>query len=584
MELQNVGPNQDGIDPINRAEMPEVAGKIKQDILGRLDGIRADKQGLHAEWGACFDVWNLQHRVRLYEGASDLYMPVTRNIVETFVAQIKGGVFPTTARFFVEANQNSLGPSPQAIGGLIRHCVEQAQVERHIEGLIRNALIYGTAIAKFPWLTRTSQVYRRRPMLPPEITSMLGPGMGSQIVVQKEAVRTYNGPAFRVVDPFRFFIDPITVTDIDMAQLVFEDIDVSYSHLQAMEKAGIYFDVKRVKEHVKTSADTDGDRNKRLAKYGLAVDPSRNKGGRTGPGYGDQFTITEIWCMYDLEGTGEEIPCKIVTCGDYVLEARANPFFHQRAPYRAWKMIDFPDLFFGQGIVTGLKHQNYAVNALTNQGIDAAVYQSNPIIIANAHGLAQGVGSIKIGHRSIIYVNGKPLDNIEFAKIPDTSPTAFSTASLIMQAMRDMAGAPPILQGKLGNKDTTATEASILGNNAQSGVDNFIRSLEASILSPMLFDWYLLLQQFLDEQVWFKVGGEPKPFGLSADDLVGDYKFRWLVSTQMRDEMGAMQEGMMMDQMKMMKDGGMMTPGQGAQGQTPAEMGGEKLPPGRPPR
>lgn len=580
-EVQNVSDSMDGIDPKNRADDPQIVARIRTEILSKLPNIRGDHGGLHTEWSACFDVWNQVHRVRLYDGGSDLFIPIARSIVETFVAQIKTGVFPSMNVLLVEANPMSVGPSPQAIGELLRHCVEQARVERHIESFIRDALIYGTAIVKFPWVEKTDTVYRRRPLLPPELAGMVAPALAGKTIVMPEKVRTFYGPGFRVVDPFRFYVYPLTSRDLDDASLIFEDIEVSYQHLKAMEQRGIYSGVARVKEQdgAKQEYASNEDRQKRLTRYGVSVETSKE--GK----YGDCYTISEIWCIYDLDGTGMEIPCKIVSCGDIVLEARPNPFFHQGAPYLAWKLIDFPDLFFGQGLITGLKYQQYAINALVNQGIDAAVFQSAPIVIANAMNLAQGMGSIKLGPRSVIYVNGRPDESIQFPKMPDNSSTSFQTASLIMQAMRDMAGAPPIMQGKLGANETTATEASILGNNAQSGVDNLIRSLEASVLSPLMFKWYLLLQQFMDDIVYLKIAGEPKGFGLTADDLVGDYRTRWLVSTQAQDRLSQIQTEMMAQSAtQMQKMGGM---GGGPQGlmptgggnETPAEMGGQPLGP-----
>ena len=576
--VENVSENMDGLDPRNRAEDLVIVDRIRVDVLSKLTGIRGDQAGLRNEWAASFDCWNQTHRVRLYEGASDLFIPVARNIVETFVAQIKSGVFPSVNTLLVEANPMAPGPSPQAIGELLRHCIEQAKVERHLELFIRDALIYGTAIVKFPWVEKTETVYRRRPIVPPELAGMISPELAAMTTVMPEQVRTYYGPAFRPVDIMRFYVYPLTCRDLEDATMIFEDLDASMSHLKAMEAKGIYYDVARVKEQATSSVDPSADgRAGRTNRYGVNIDSGYSVGK-----FGDCYQLSEIWCIYDLDGTGNDIPCKIVSCGDLVLEARPNPFFHQSPPYLAWKLIDMPDMFFGQGLVSGLKHQNYAVNALTNQGIDAAVFQTAPIVIANANGLTQGMGSIKLGHRSIIYVNGKPSDSIEFVKMPDTSPTAFQTSSLIMQAMRDMAGAPPILQGKLGSNETTATEASILGNNAQSGVDNFIRSLEASVMSPLLQKWYFLLQQFMEEMQYFKIANEPKDVGMSAADLVADVRLRWLVSTQVRDRLSGLQAEMMAQTATTLNQPGVppmpgATEGPG-KNETSAEMGGQPLP------
>ncbi len=580
-DLLNVEP--EGPSEQNHAENPEVCERIREQILSKLSGIRGDHAALHEEWGKCFSVWDQQHEVRLYEGASDLFIPVARNIVETFVAQVKAKLFPY--KFIVEetstgpmAAMQQMGmvppelPTPEAIGALLRHFIEQAGVGRQMEALIRHGFIYGTGIVKFPWLTKTREVYRRRPLIPPELSPLVGPELAGIVTVQKEQLRTFHGPAFKNVDPLRFYVYPQTVADLDDASLVFEDVDASYYHLQDMEKTGTYFDVARVKDRAKVDPQTDGDRNRRQRRTGINIE-SQN----ASRAYGDSYALTEIWACFDLEGTGEEYPCKIVACGDLVLEARRNPFVDQRAPYRAWKLIDMDDCFFGEGLVTGLKHQQYAVNALVNQGIDSAVYQTNPMLVANAMGLPQGMGSIKLGYRGVIYVNGRPDDNIKPLQIPDTSETAFQTADLIMSSMRDMAGAPPILQGKLGANKQSATEASILGENAQSGVDNFVSSLEEAVLTPMLHDWYVMSQQFLDEPLYVDITGEPKPVQLTAEDLVLDYRFRWLSGGAMAAQTAANGQEAMYNQSEMVKDASGAPAVPGAPGETPAEMGGQPL-------
>ena len=234
--VENVSDNGEGLDPRNRAEDPVIVDRIRADVLSKLTGIRGDQSALKTEWASCWDVWNQTHRVRLYEGASDLFIPVARNIVETFVAQIKSGVFPSVNTLLVEANPMAPGPSPQAIGELLRHCIEQAKVERHLELFIRDALIYGTAIVKFPWVEKTETVYRRRPIVPPELAGMISPELAAMTTVMPEQVRTYYGPAFRPVDIMRFYVYPLTCRDLEDATMIFEDLDASMSHLKAMGK------------------------------------------------------------------------------------------------------------------------------------------------------------------------------------------------------------------------------------------------------------------------------------------------------------------------------------------------------------
>lgn len=51
-----------------------------------------------------------------------------------------------------------------------------------------------------------------------------------------------------MVNLLDWYVHPITASDLEDVEMVFEDLVVDWNHLKSMEEAGLYFDVDRVKE------------------------------------------------------------------------------------------------------------------------------------------------------------------------------------------------------------------------------------------------------------------------------------------------------------------------------------------------
>jgi hypothetical protein len=105
-----------------------------------------------------------------------------------------------------------------------------------------------------------------------------------------------------------------------------------------------------------------------------------------------------------------------------------------------------------------------------------------------------------------------------------------------MAWMQDFAGAPPVLQGGAtpGRAFKTATGVGTAQNNAQLPLQQMVRLCETDVWEPMLEGFWLLDQRFATEDVLLESGGLSlaKPGYLEPGSLYGEYKFRWLASTQ----------------------------------------------------
>jgi hypothetical protein len=556
------------VDPMNYAEDQATAVRCRDNLLPLLSQVRMQRSQIEELWDRWYQVWAAKHRYRLYEGRSDLYFPIARKIVEQHVAGIKMQTFPATDSFQVVPNDLEMDPqSGQPIGmdpatqmmarnvsRLMEHDVEQAKVERWSDLFIRQGLIYGTSVAKCYWKTAETTNYRLR-------KKMLGEGQGYTNMVQEEKIMLFEGPTFQVVNLLDWYIHPITCRDISEARMVFEDCMVDWNFLSSMseitkeveldEMTGLETEVeiegpysasvvKRIKEKAEKDKDTAGgvsnsDANKdlRLQSYGVTVNQIKET-------IQTSWKISEIWCKFDLYGDGREISCKVTVCGDEILEIRQNPFFHQMAPYLTWKIIDLLELFYGQGLVESIEHHQYALNAMLNQTLDAVVFQTNHIIVVNTSLLAQAPETLRIAPRAIWKTMANPNEVVSIIRPPDNSQSAFNTSNLIAGSMQDTAGMPPVMQGKMPGKETTATEVNQVAAGAMGAQSALIRGLEAQVFSPMLHMWFMLEQQFRSSENMLRIAGMP-PLIVDVNALTLDWRWKWLTGSQVPPMVQAMQ-------------------------------------------
>lgn len=523
------------IDPTNYADKEEVVARVREHVTSLLPQVRSQRSKLHELWDRYYGVWAAKHKIRLYEGRSDLYFPVARKIIEQHVAGIKMQSFPATDSFWVEPNYDGTGGDPiqaemlslyqKSIGSTIKHDVEQSRMARWMDMFIRQALIYGTSIVKSFWHNKTATNYKLK-------RKKLEDGTGYVNMVEPQEVTLYDGPTFKVVNLLDWFIHPITCTDMEDARMVFEDCLVDYNHLRSMEEADVYHEVKRVlkpagSESGDTAAPVESEANKslRLASYGVNVNQIKEAKKHT-------WQLTEVWCKFALYGDDKpEVACKVVVCEDVILEIRQNPFFLQRAPYRVFKMTDLQDIFYGQGLLESIEHHQYALNAMLNQTLDAVIFQTNHIIVVNTSLLAQTPETLRIAPRAVWKTSANPNEVVSIIRPPDNSQSAFNTANLIAASMQETAAMNPISMGKVPSKEMTKAETDQVSNAASVPQSSIIRNLEEQVLSPLLHDWFALEQQFRSAERTLKISGMP-PVQIEPDALTLDWQFRWMVSSQ----------------------------------------------------
>lgn len=528
------------IDPKNYAGQKRVVARVREEILCLMDGIRRDREALNAEWNSNYKVWDCQHEDKLYNGDSDVFFGTARKALETRIAHMKRKLFPNDQNFIIKPNNPWAAMMAPQIGQLERHFIEQADVSSKIDLFLRLGLIYGCSVVKIRWKTMPCKNYRRVPIpmfADPTMASLRMPGEPISTFEEYETM-LYEGPTFDVVDLLRWYIYPRTVDNLDDARIIFEDIDVDFTHLKAMQRAGKYMGVDKLKDpkrdQGKRHYDIDSNRDERMntRNFDIRLPNSKNP----------EFRLTEIYAKFDLYGDDYEIPCKIVAVGDDIIEIRQNPFFAQRPPYRAWRVTEIKDDFYAQGQIHTVKDKQDALNAFANLGLDAAKMALCPVLAGDVTNLPMDPEEYRSAPHAFWPVYGEPDRALRVFTWPDLSPTSYQTVTLLMTQIEDETSSPPIVQGKGSRKEQTATQSVIQEQGATSFVDSDSFKVNKDVLTKMLRDNFFLAQQYLSANTYMMTTGGAK-VPIPEEVLIADAGFEWMVADDAAQHMMLISNG-----------------------------------------
>lgn len=517
-----------GIDPANHASNPRTVERFTRDILDQFPSIRSQRQPLTERFKRWEALWQSKHTVRLYEGRSDIFVPRAMKVIEGHAARLVGNIFPNKPRYEITPMDDLGEDFAKPAQMILDHFLDESRLESRSHSFVREGLKHGTSIFKSWWHNRKTMNYRRRPVAE---KGQIVTGGQPKTYLKGEEVIQFEGPRAKVVDLLRWYIHPITAENIDEYQIIFEDMDLSVAHVTASQKSKAnphgYVNVDRLlamkkKANADGNTDTNSDRDDRLAAMGFSVQ-NQVKDAR--------LQVTEVWCKFDLYGRGESIDCLayVGAFGDgapILLSLKQNPFANQRPPYRAWRVRDSVDNFYGQGLLESLESLQYALNAFFNQALDSANFTINQMMVVDVMKLAMRAKDIRLAPLSVLPVRGDVRQAFAAWAPNDVSQTAIQLSVLLGGLMEDagFAGA----DSRSGRSVESATEAAGFIQAASQFDETAVKKIEADVMTDLLRDWYRMGEQFLSPETYSRITQIPKEQD-PVQALVGDYNLKWSV-------------------------------------------------------
>ena len=532
-----------GETPTNLARDPEIALRIKQELVPLMKRTRDDRNGvLRERWLRYYRIWSVRHDQQGYRGRTNTYFPVGRRWIEQWVTRLKRDLFPDQDWFACKALREDFENRVPAKVALQKYWMRRyMRLRKHALPWLRQLVMYGTSPVRNVW-----RVLEHEQTVLHDVLDDEGAPSG-KTVEEVEKVADFLGPTFEPVDLFAFYVWPATADGIDTASLVFEDRCVPRSRVYALANrpldardpktsGNVYENVDELAALYdaalgRTGSGRDADKysalSQRLADKGFTAPLDDNVPAALRP-----LDITECMWTVDLEGDGEPARYLVTLGADTIpLRVQRRPFWHGGTSWLVGRFVQLPEEFYGRGLPELFDYMQYFNNDLGNQSGDAFVWSTNPIAVVDV-GAVQDPTSLRMAPGAKWLANPA---GVQFTTPPQGAAQAGFEAVSNYVGMADNLIAPTPARPMVGQQGQGPTDsAGLAAQLADSAVDlrAIVESLEDEVMVPLLERSDILSQQCLDRDVILKVAGadglELVEHPITVADLVGEYEWQWL--------------------------------------------------------
>lgn len=506
--------------------------KVKQWIDANLtpliNFVRDDARPQQEEWARVRRMAALvREEENSYQGMSNIFLPVYSKVLETKVSHLCDALFPTETYLDATAIEPEFEAATPAAKAWMYYQLEKAsKIRAEFKPFLRSFLNYGLGVAKVFWNQKPKDAKTARMLRLPELSDLLYTYDGSK-------PWSCVGSRFKPRSVFSWYAWPTTINSLDEASLVFEDIQVSAQFANEMHRAGHWKNIQAVKDNADEMAVSPY-----LESQLREVHTSGNTAVNTQ--MGDLATwsiVTECWLLMPVpdslytpnETKGVPVPVKVTMAGGVCIEARRNPFWHQKVPYVMARLNENTDSFYTVGMGRALEGAQQLANDFVNQTNDNATYGLNPVAKMNPNVMIGDAEPIEPGRvYSMTDPNGlvfdrPPIEQMQYGQMWLNQMITF---------INDFSGAPALLQGsgaKGGAK--TATGSQILQSNVKGELQSLVKDIELRVLEPLLLMIHSLGQQYESAQRYFAISGGEK-IQFTRADLEGEFVWNWVASSQ----------------------------------------------------
>lgn len=524
---------------VNFANNETVKKWIDENLFNTVEHIRNDRLVLEDEWHEIRRMVLLEHdKNQKYIGRSNAYMPSYAKARGTLISELSRAMFPSDEYLDVSQRKDDKMEANKKAKEYIQYEFEkQMKIRGQIPTFLSQYVDYGFSVAKM-WYEK-GDAYS---------TFKAKKGKDGNLLIERSAPPNREGARFSTRSVFYFYVWPTTIDSIDEATVVFEDIDVTVIDARRLEKSKRYVNVeKAIVAGMIATRHKFSQQQQQMEVMGNASIPQDSPVSETD--LSKTLTAQECWLdmpvpedMYaDGEEKGSFVPCKVTMVGNVIIEARRNPFWHQKKPYLVSRMRTFPGSFYPKGNGQMARYLQYLVNDFTNQLNDNGTYGLNPIAIVNPNTMAGPLPAMRPG---AVFQTTDPANGIKFDRPPvEQLQHGGILVDKYEGKLFDTVGAPPILQGTNAGKGArTATSSQILQKNASNPIQDAVENMENDVLIPaMHFVWSFGNQYrtvpINDEMLGMAVT-------ISPDDLFGDVTMKFLASSQAANQSQRAQQAM----------------------------------------
>lgn len=544
----------DNTAPSTAAEPPIQLGALdpaSPDGMAKQETLVADMQKLYSAWAAhrapFENLWgeiyaafmSVLRGQKVFTRAR-VFVPVVFQAVQAAVPKIVNIVVGQSPFFEVHAEKKEDTSLAEIIRKILSFQLFKADFFVKFVEFVIQLVLYGTSYFYVYWKVRRAWVVKRQTTR--TMKSFFGIPIGWETSTTR--TRVYDvverRPEVDVLDIADVYADPDARTE-DEGRGFF--IRTRMSVADVKEMGGGQFPVFANTDKVQGSSGASAAATAvKQTRAGVRGTSSASPVTTPGDGFVDILTF---WGSYDLDGDGIREEVVIVFCGGNVLlQAKANPFDHQKRPLVRAILFLVPKEWYGMGLVEPVLPLVAELNTLRNQALDV-----NNLII-NRMWKVNSTADIDI--TTLVSVpNGVVLTDMMDGLIPleqQELPSSVYTDGAMIQRDIENTAAPRSVQGtpESGALGRTARGAQLIISQALEKFGLAAKLVEEQAVKRVLHLFHQLNQQFLPEDdAWGPDGfyGPVYSPAVEPEQLRADMRFTMLGVDETINKEGKINQG-----------------------------------------
>jgi len=477
----------------NHARDRKITERAEHAVLSSMKDIYNVMEFLRNKWLILYRLYRGETLSQFQYGRTQIHSPEPFKIVETIHPRVMRALFGVDPWFKLYGEQHEEDVYAENQTVLCKQQMREMNFEAKASRLIRDGLIYGTAIQKLWWKQEIKKVTTRTgrripdPKFPGHYKVELDKQTRSEVV--------FDGNYSKQVSIFDWFAPP-TASSLQDAEWCGDRSSWARYRVRDVGERGHWFNLEKMKDYSPANDANFGDEFKERKAYSYGVFDSREASHAP---HVPHYTVMDWYGPLDL-GEGEVL-CNVVMLepngAHQVVRVTELPFWHQKLPYQAWRWIELEEELYGIGTLEMIARLSMEKDVKRNLLMASTQLEANPMLLVS--------DEANIPDGQLIAQPGLCLrvpdvqNSVAPLHVPQVSDAALKAENLLTMDLRETAGttSPMMAAQSPFGKGKTATQHTAEVDEANTRLMGGITNFERDLITPMLEQMTWNNQQFL---------------------------------------------------------------------------------------
>jgi hypothetical protein len=396
-----------------------------------------------------------------------------------------------------------------AITAYLDYTLDHNKFKMNLDDMVATMLIYSFLPLKTRWDRQYDfRVKRDRKR---EVTDK---GVRWKTTRKEEEVCVYDGPAFDMVDPAMFICDTYE-TDPQKMMYVGDRRRMTFEEIAELGERGVYENWRELETQEPMGWASDHaewltKNRSQLNNYDDEYQMHRPNGGPK------VFQVVELWCKFDLYGTGRARECVITVANNQtVLRVQENPYDDKHRPYAVARACKYPFDFHSVGPLDHCIPLSIEIDTHRTLALEGTKHAMCPITFVDEDSdIADTLWGIEPG--KILQVPGGG-GAVQFAKTQSPLGDLREVELHLSEDIQKTSGAiGEYMASSSGSMSATEYQGRI--NEGSKRIRSYIRSF-TGCMDELLTQFHSLSAQYMTSNTKFRV--------LGADGAAMKYSEVW---------------------------------------------------------